>query len=134
MIFVKLWFQWIKCRLSPCEGAWEMLQISLSLMNRLNKIVICDFHDHLFYFGLVALEGPTFTRIFMQEKFWQNIKLKIDPFLNACIFIYILYHTIKPNLLEKFGRYTCILYGMVLFRIFKDCIGSLRNNWLNIKD
>ena len=42
-----------------------MLHFSLSLMNRLEKNEKKIYYFHFFVFGLVALEGSTFTRIFI---------------------------------------------------------------------
>ena len=53
----------------PVLGAWGMLHFSLPLMNRLNKTE--QFSP--FYFGLVALEGSTFTRIIVFLGLFEDI-------------------------------------------------------------
>ena len=68
--------------------AWEMLHFSLSQMNRLNKTGSAIF---ILYFGLVPIEGSTFTRIFHVH----NVEFYMKPDTMSIINVFGVFLHIK---------------------------------------
>ena len=125
--------------LSCCYVEWEMLHISLSLMNRLNKT-----KSAIFSFGLVTVEGSTFTfylslafhdTLYFKGVFtwcWaENILLCLYEYISSEIAIHYYINHLTVNKIKLGNKIiVCLHYHSYYLFLIKSLYAISNNVWI----